>query len=273
MASGRSTKRARKKERRNARREEWQAFVKRRRRQRYGVLLGSLAVIGVGVLIAFLAFKPASEKPRKSPRRSPSSSLVTVPVKRPVACDAKLPVTAGSKKKQFSKPADEHLSSDKTYIWRLETSCGNVDIELDTERSPKTANSIAFLTRQGFYDGLFFHRLVQNFVIQGGDPMGTGGGGSGYQVVEAPPSDIEYKTGVVAMAKAQNDPPGASGSQFFIVTDDHTAQTLSSPDYALVGKVVDGQDVVDRIESQGHLADNIPPKAWVYIEHATIVEQ
>jgi cyclophilin family peptidyl-prolyl cis-trans isomerase len=194
-------------------------------------------------------------------------------VKEPVACDAKLPDSAGSvKRTDYTEPEDQKLDPDKTYIWHLETSCGDVDIELDLENSPKTANSIAFLTREKFYDGTFFHRLVQNFVAQGGDPVGTGNGGPGYQVVEPPPEDIEYSTGIVAMAKGGNDPPGASGSQFFIVVADRTKDVLT-PDYALVGEVVEGDDVVDDIVANGHVADPVPPKEWVYIERATIIER
>lgn len=276
MAQKRTPKRARKKERRNQRRDEWRQYVLRRRRQRWGVLLGSLAVIGVGVVVALFAFTGGDEDPgtSASPRASAAPGSVTVPVKEPVACDAKEPDAAGSKKKvDYAKPNDQNLDPDKTYIWRLDTSCGDIDIELDLENSPKTANSIVFLTRERFYDGTFFHRLVQNFVEQGGDPKGDGTGGPGYQVVEPPPEDVEYSKGIVAMAKGGADPAGASGSQFFIVVSDRTKDVLTSPDYALVGEVTDGIDVVDDIVANGHVADGVPPKEWVYIERATIVEQ
>jgi peptidyl-prolyl cis-trans isomerase B (cyclophilin B) len=275
MAQRRSPKRARKKERRNARRDEWRQYVERRRRQRWGVFLGSLAVIGVGLVVAFFAFQGGDEKPSASasPSAPAGTASTKVPVKEPVACDAELPEAAGSTKKtDYAEPTDQKLDPDKTYVWHLETSCGDVDIELDLENSPKTANSIAFLTREKFYDGTFFHRLVQNFVEQGGDPKGDGTGGSGYQVVEPPPEDIEYSKGVVAMAKGGADPAGASGSQFFIVVSDRTKDVLATPDYALVGEVVEGLDVVDDIVANGHVADGVPPKEWVYIERATIVE-
>jgi cyclophilin family peptidyl-prolyl cis-trans isomerase len=276
MAQRRTPKRARKKERRNARRDEWRQYVQRRRRQRWGVFLGSLAVIGIGVVVALFAFGGDEDEPSASASPSAGPSAVgsaMLPVKEPVACDAELPETAGSTKKtDHPKPTDQKLDPDTTYIWHLETSCGDVDIELDLENSPKTANSIAFLTREKFYDGTFFHRLVQNFVAQGGDPKGDGTGGSGYQVVEPPPEDIEYTKGVVAMAKGGADPAGASGSQFFIVVSDRTKDVLTTPDYALLGEVVEGIDVVDDIVANGHVADGVPPKEWVYIERATIVE-
>ena len=124
------------------------------------------------------------------------------------------------------------------------TSCGTFDIELDSKQAPITGGSFVSLVRKGFYDKLIFHRIVTGFVIQGGDPTGTGRGGPGYRVTEEPPSDIVYSEGVVAMAKAGNEPPGASGSQFFVVTSD----SQLPPDYALLGKVTKGMDVVHAIE-------------------------
>ena len=248
--------------------------MKQRRRRRWLTVLGSLAVIGIGVVVALFAFTGGDDAPSASASPSAAPGSVTVPVKEPVACDADEPESAGSvKKTDVTKPQDQDLDPDTTYIWHLETSCGDVDIELDLENSPKTANSIVYLTRQKFYDGTFFHRLVQNFVAQGGDPTGTGSGGPGYQVVEPPPEDVEYTKGVVAMAKAGADPAGASGSQFFIVVSDRTKDVLTTPDYALVGEVVDGIDAVDDIVENGHVADNVPPKEWVYIERATIIEK
>jgi peptidyl-prolyl cis-trans isomerase B (cyclophilin B) len=136
------------------------------------------------------------------------------------------------------------LAAGKTFTVTLETNCGAIGIRLATARAPKTAASFASLVRQGFYDGLTFHRIVPGFVIQAGDPRGDGQGGPGYQIVEKPPSRLRYTHGVVAMAKTQADPPGSSGSQFFIVTG---PDAQLPPDYALVGTVRSGFDAVDRI--------------------------
>jgi peptidyl-prolyl cis-trans isomerase B (cyclophilin B) len=130
----------------------------------------------------------------------------------------------------------------------VKTSCGTFDIALDTLRAPKTVNSFVYLARKGFYDGLAFSRIVPNYVIQGGDPLGDGTGGPGYQVDEKPPPNLAYTKGVVAMAKTQVEPPGRSGSQFFIVT---AADAGLSPDSALVGRVDNGIDVVERIGGLG----------------------
>jgi peptidyl-prolyl cis-trans isomerase B (cyclophilin B) len=136
------------------------------------------------------------------------------------------------------------LDPDKTYDAVLDTNCGRFTVALDVKRAPKTSASFAYLAKRGFYDNTIFHRIVPGFVIQGGDPLGTGKGGPGYSVVEAPPNDIKYTKGVVAMAKTEIEDPGTSGSQFYVVTADD-AQLPA--DYALLGKVTAGQEVVDRI--------------------------
>jgi peptidyl-prolyl cis-trans isomerase B (cyclophilin B) len=147
----------------------------------------------------------------------------------------------------------------------VETSCGSFEIALDTKRAPKTANSFAFLAEEGFYDDLTFHRIVPEFVIQGGDPLGTGLGGPGYKVVEKPPANLAYTKGVVAMAKSSAEPPGTSGSQFFVVTG---ADAGLPPEYALVGKVSKGMDVVEKIGKLGTAEEK--PKQTVLIEKMTI---
>jgi cyclophilin family peptidyl-prolyl cis-trans isomerase len=136
------------------------------------------------------------------------------------------------------------------------TNCGAFAFTLDVKDSPKTSASFYSLVRRGFFDGLTFHRVATGFVIQGGDPTGTGGGGPGYTVVEPPPKGVQYVAGDVAMAKTQTQPSGASGSQFFIVTAANATQSAGlTPDYALVGKVVSGMNVVQRI---GALPTNPP---------------
>lgn len=153
----------------------------------------------------------------------------------------------------------------KTNVVSFETSEGDFDVTLDVERAPATANSLAYLAEQGFYDGLDFHRVVPDFVIQGGDPNGDGSGGPGYSVTEAPPEDLTYTRGVVAMAKAGTDAPGASGSQFFVVS---APDVGLPPEYALVGMVDEaGMKTVDEITALGE--GDGPPSKEVTIEEAT----
>ena len=137
------------------------------------------------------------------------------------------------------------LDPSKTYVATVKTSYGSFQITLDAKRAPKTGGSFKHLADKHFYDGLTFHRIVPDFVIQGGDPNGNGTGGPGYSVTEAPPEDLAYTRGVVAMAKTQAEAPGTSGSQFFVVTGSGAEQL--PPDYALLGKVTKGMAVVERI--------------------------
>jgi peptidyl-prolyl cis-trans isomerase B (cyclophilin B) len=141
------------------------------------------------------------------------------------------------------------LEDGKTYQVAVNTNKGDFSFELATDISPCTTASFVGLAQKGFFDGLTFHRIVPGFVIQGGDPAGDGTGGPGYSVVDKPPSDTTYDKGVVAMAKAGGDPPGTSGSQFFVVSADGVQLP---PDYAVLGKITDGIDVVEKI---GRLGD------------------
>jgi peptidyl-prolyl cis-trans isomerase B (cyclophilin B) len=145
------------------------------------------------------------------------------------------------------KPSDD-LDAGKTYRLNVATSCGSFTIELDQEQSPNASASLVSLAEAKFFDGTVFHRIVPGFVIQGGDPTGTGSGGPGYSTVDKPPSDARYTKGVVAMAKTQTEAPGTAGSQFYVVTGDDAGLP---PDYAVVGKVVDGEAVVDQIGELG----------------------
>jgi peptidyl-prolyl cis-trans isomerase B (cyclophilin B) len=156
--------------------------------------------------------------------------------------------------KKQSKPS-LRLSPDKTYTATVESNCGSFVIQLDSKQAPRTGGSFVTLARKGFYDGLTFHRIVTGFVIQGGDPAGNGSGGPGYTVLEKPRDDVVYSEGVVAMAKTGVEPPGTSGSQFFVVTSD---DARLPPDYALLGKVTKGIDVVHRIEEVPAGPDEAP---------------
>jgi peptidyl-prolyl cis-trans isomerase B (cyclophilin B) len=178
----------------------------------------------------------------------------------------------GCKEVEAPKPKTVSFSAPKQVLSKgekatavVKTSCGTFDIALDTERAPKTANSFAFLADEGFYDDLTFHRIAPGFVIQGGDPQGTGNGGPGYSVDEKPPANLSYTKGIVAMAKTSAEPPGRSGSQFFVVT---AADAGLPPEYALVGKVSKGYDAVERIEKLG--GEGEAPKRTVLIEKVTI---
>jgi peptidyl-prolyl cis-trans isomerase B (cyclophilin B) len=151
-----------------------------------------------------------------------------------------------------SKAELANLEDGKKHLVIVDTNKGKFTFELATKTSPCTTASIAGLVKKGFFDGLTFHRIVPGFVIQGGDPVGNGTGGPGYSTVDAPPSDTQYVKGLVAMAKAGNEPAGTSGSQFFVVTG---ANVGLPPDYAVLGHVTDGLDVVEAIGKLGNASD------------------
>jgi len=158
------------------------------------------------------------------------------------------------------------LSSAHKYYVTMKTNCGSFTFRVDRKDSPHVAASFVDLVRRKYFDGTVFHRIVPGFVIQGGDPTGTGTSGPGYSTVDTPPRSTRYVPGIVAMAKTQTEAPGTSGSQFFVVTGPDAASL--TPDYAPIGIVVKGLDVVLRI---GKLGDaNQQPTFLVEIERATV---
>jgi peptidyl-prolyl cis-trans isomerase B (cyclophilin B) len=163
------------------------------------------------------------------------------------------------------------LDNSKTYEVTLKTTCGSFTIRLDQKTSPNAAASFVGLARKGFFNDTIFHRIVPGFVIQGGDPTVTGGGGPGYSTRDKVPANASYAPGVVAMAKAGNEPAGTAGSQFFVVTGTGSGLT---PDYALLGKVTKGMDAVQAIGKLGDPASGGTgtPLQSVVIEKATVRE-
>jgi peptidyl-prolyl cis-trans isomerase B (cyclophilin B) len=150
------------------------------------------------------------------------------------------------------------------YTIEFQTTQGNFTVDIDEELSPCNGDSMLQLAKDGFFNGIAFHRIVPGFVIQAGQSTKTTDGGPGYTTVDTPPADTEYSRGVVAMAKTEADPPGTGSSQFFVVTGDNV--TLP-PDYAPIGKVVEGMDVVEKIGKLGDRATQQPTEK-VVIEHA-----
>lgn len=170
---------------------------------------------------------------------------------------------------ELKRPSGE-VEASRPLVAAVDTSCGRFEIALDAADSPRTVNSFVYLARKGVYDDTPFHGIDPSFVIQGGDPLGTGKGGPGYFIDEPPPSDTEYTKGTVAMAKTAVDPPGRSGSQFFVVV---AADAGLPPEYAVLGKVSAGQRVIRRIAGLGDpSSDSATPLATVVIRKITIAE-
>jgi peptidyl-prolyl cis-trans isomerase B (cyclophilin B) len=172
------------------------------------------------------------------------------------------------KARQAAKPT-ARLDPSKSYDVRFRTNCGSFTIRLAVKTSPETTASFLSLVKKGYFDGTVFHRIVPGFVIQGGDPTGSGTGGPGYTTVDPPPASTRYTLGLAAMAKAGSEPAGSSGSQFFVVT---AKDAQLPPDYAVLGKVVKGLAVVEAVGQLGDPSsggEGVPTET-VEIEKATV---
>jgi peptidylprolyl isomerase len=148
------------------------------------------------------------------------------------------------KTQQFNDVPEMGIDPSKRYTATMETSLGTIVIALDPVAAPKTVNNFVFLARYHYYDGVIFHRVIKGFVVQGGDPTGTGRGGPGYRFEDELPKPGRYELGSLAMANAG---PNTNGSQFFIISGPSGAQL--PPQYSLFGKVVKGLDVVEQMQS------------------------
>jgi cyclophilin family peptidyl-prolyl cis-trans isomerase len=161
------------------------------------------------------------------------------------------------------------IDQNKTYTATIKTNYGDIVIQLFPKEAPVTVNNFVFLARQGFYDGVKFHRVIKGFMIQGGDPTGTGMGGPGYQFKDELPTTRSYTKGIIAMANAGAN---TNGSQFFIMLADYPL----AKNYSIFGQVTGGQDVVDKI---GNVPVDDPnsqspkPTVDVHINTITITEK
>jgi cyclophilin family peptidyl-prolyl cis-trans isomerase len=249
----------------------------RKRRRRLTAAAIGIVVALAGFGYAAFALTRGSKKPVAAPSTKPtpsaSTSVTPSPTATAVACGGKVPKAASTQKKLYAKAPKMTIDTSRKYLMTMKTSCGTIQIELDPKEAPNTVNSLVFLSKQHFFDGLTFHRIVKGFVIQGGDPKGDGTGGPGYSTVDPPPKGVTYQKGDLAMAKAGNEPSGTAGSQFFIVTGDPTALNQAGT-YALVGHVVKGLDVAEKIQdlptTTGPSGEQSVPVETVYIVKVTV---
>jgi cyclophilin family peptidyl-prolyl cis-trans isomerase len=238
-----SAKRERKRQGRAARQEAIRAAQKRRARQRQFVIFGLLlaAVFAIGIF----AFRGGGDDDE-----SVSATNTTRKAGAPASTDKSgcTPNTTLS----FPK-ADEVIDPNKKYVAKVETDAGTFQIEFDAKRTPKTTNNFVFLAKKGFYNCVTFHRVIPDFVVQGGDPTGTGSGGPGYKFEDEALDGTTYAAGDIAMA---NSGPNTNGSQFFVVLSDNGAQSLLTggggvPKYTRFGRVTSGMEVLKTIEADG----------------------
>jgi cyclophilin family peptidyl-prolyl cis-trans isomerase len=175
------------------------------------------------------------------------------------------PDGSGKKIRHFDAPPPMCIDLSKRYSATMSTSKGSMVIALDAIGAPRTVNNFVFLARYHYFEGIFFHRVIPGFVLQGGDPDGTGSGGPGYRFEDELPEKGRYEIGSLAMANAG---PDTNGSQFFVISGPQGVQL--PPLYSLFGKVVTGLDVVAAIEAIG--TGNGTPRERVLIEKVDIAE-
>jgi cyclophilin family peptidyl-prolyl cis-trans isomerase len=232
------------------------------------VVAGVVAVGGLGV--AAFAFLGGDEPgtPQAAPTPGPTASPQSPPPtdSLPVACDAKVPKASKEEKPMFDQAPEMEIDPQRDYTAVMQTSCGTVELELFAKDTPTTVNNFVFLARQGFYDGLTFHRVIPGFMAQGGDPEGTGSGGPGYQFEDEFVDKLKFdEPGLLAMA---NSGPGTNGSQFFITVSEPTHLNGA---HTIFGRVSKGMGAVKEIEALG--TESGTPTATIYIEKVTIEER
>jgi len=175
--------------------------------------------------------------------------------------------TQPKERKTYDKPPEMKIDPNKKYTATVDTDKGKIVLELFAKEAPKTVNSFVTLARDGFYDGTIFHRVIPGFMIQGGDPTGTGRGGPGYQFEnENKDTQRKYDKGTVGMANAG---PNTNGSQFFVMDADYP---LPAHDYTIFGKLTEGQDVVHVIATADR-DENDRPAQTIHIKSISIKEE
>jgi cyclophilin family peptidyl-prolyl cis-trans isomerase len=166
--------------------------------------------------------------------------------------------------KKYSAPPEMAIDPQRRYTAKIDTSAGTMTADLFPTEVPNTVNNFVFLAREGFYNGVIFHRVISGFMIQGGDPTGTGSGGPGYKFRDEP-VNRPYKRGILAMANAG---PNTNGSQFFVMHADYRLP----PNYTIFGQLTGGEDVLDKIATARTGANDRPVEP-VSIKSVEITEE
>jgi len=182
-----------------------------------------------------------------------------------MATSCPAPDGSSPKQQQFDGPPPMCIDPSKRYSASMDTTKGTMTIALDPIAAPTTVNNFVFLARYHYFEGIVFHRIIPGFVLQGGDPTGTGRGGPGYQFADELPAPGRYELGSLAMANAG---PNTNGSQFFVISGPQGVRL--PPQYSLFGKVVSGLEVVSAIDAVG--TGSGTPKERVEITSVTVNE-
>ncbi|MFE5317325.1 peptidylprolyl isomerase [Paenibacillus sp. NPDC056579] len=214
------------------------------------------------LLLSACGTKPAENSNAAGGSQPPASQQTPAPTSSPQA------------KKSWSAPPEMKIDQNKTYQATVTTSKGTFKIDLFAKDAPKTVNNFVFLAKEGFYNNVVFHRIIQSFMVQTGDPEGTGRGGPGYKFEDELKKTYSYEPGIVAMA---NSGPNTNGSQFFICTGEDSKGLNRQPNYTIFGKISEGMDVVNKIAatpvSVGASGEKSSPTEKVTIQSVTITEK
>lgn len=266
-------KRQRQKENRAIRLEAERKAAQRAGRIRTARNVGILVLVVLGPLLLFSFLSGGDDESQPTttttPEQAPTATNYELFAGQPTACGADQPPAPAEL--SFEAAVDQGIAADAAVTAVLTTSCGNLTIQLDPAMAPETVNSFVFLANEGYFDGTPMHRILPEFVIQGGDPTGTGFGSPGYRPTdEFPPAGTTYDVGDVAMANSGG--PNTAGSQFFIVLEEN--QLHVSFEFTKFGRLVGSEDTIAAIRSVP-LGFNIGgeasrPLESVYIESVDI---
>ncbi|MDD9267787.1 peptidylprolyl isomerase [Paenibacillus sp. GCM10023248] len=235
-------------------------------------LLNSKKLMPIALIALTVAASACGNKPAETAggTATPKSGAAATAAASPAATSAATPAA-----KQWSQPPAMTIDTNKTYQADVTTSKGSFTIDLYAKEAPKTVNNFVFLSKEGFYNNVTFHRIIKSFMIQTGDPQGTGMGGPGYKFADELKTTHKYEPGTVAMANAG---PNTNGSQFFICSGDDCANLNKMPNYTIFGKVTaEGMATIAKIAEtpveKGGEATPSKPKEKVTITGITIKEK
>jgi cyclophilin family peptidyl-prolyl cis-trans isomerase len=248
------------------------------------LLLSLILCLAAVTMSACGKVKPLTAGQSAAPSQAPAASVTPTATVVPTAVPTESPCakvvqastgdTTIATVKSWDAPPAMSIDVNKTYCAIVQTSKGSITLELFAKDAPKTVNNFVFLAKNNFYNGIIFHRIMQSFMIQTGDPTGTGSGGPGYQFEDELNGPHKYEPGIVAMA---NSGANTNGSQFFICTGEDSRNLDKQPNYSIFAKVAAGMDIVTKIaatpvgpDSRG---ENSVPTEKVTIDSVQIVEQ
>ena len=268
-------KRQRQKQARRQRQEAMRIAQQRAARRRQGIRLAAvlIAVIMVMLTVGMLRGDDDTNVTAGDDTTSTTSAAGETPKAEYGTTECPPEDASGERKTAFEDSFKKCIDVDTGYMAIMETDAGTIEIELDPSKAPVTVNNFVALARHHYFDDVPFHRVIPDFVVQGGDAeKGDGTGGPGYTFGDELPDPSEYAEGSLAMA---NSGPGTNGSQFFIITSQTGAETLvkavgGKANYSLFGKVTEGMDVVKAIEADGDPSGT--PKKIHKITKVTIKE-